>query len=893
VPDHCHELLAGSFVTPARDEAAVDQKRASEMDSGLKKLWSRRKAKDKDLRPDSATSVLNQSPSIDRAETSSLNGQLPITHEPSMLSDHGRRRLRPATSADGASRPVFGSSNHNNNMIQPMLVGMSRPSTGQSRSDTTNSLFSTVTHAANGDHSDSHAALHGMYTKGHIRPKTAARYVDIFSLSNQPYPSSSTYNEDVAERNLDLRRVALEDPDHGGSLSSRYQEEVAMRNAYPLSGSSSFETSPSTREDGHRGYVAVGQWPPVNGLNGAHGSTHSVSPGPAVVREPFLHEPTAYRTRQNGNRSREPAAYLPVIPQRPGSEGGKVNDWERRTQAHPSHAHMGVPFAQLSAQLSTQLGPREQYRPMVNGRDDAPFFQSRTADGQYMRQVRQEHDTRVRHERGDGYPGQALLNYKLSRTELSHRPVDPYAVSRQSTVASRDGSNVPSRPDYSSVRSPSALSNTSSVKRSINLANRTIMDLTGDDAEVFVDGYAESEYSEYPVIEQAKSDSVRRMRASVISSGVHSDSNTQAATDQEHETALASTIPPSGGDLGGRAAHHTPDSISRRALPERPIRKSASTSTFSPINTVVSVPPRASIYLPSLGDSSASQGDLQTAALPAKDAPMVAASAHTNGELTPATAVSEQQGDRSTVAVRGPEDQKTVDIEYESDKGRVVDALGTGGIQPISQPEASSPVHPSLDSLYSSEMVDRSGVFHTRARAFPPTSNMAPLASVLEHGEPGGHVPLDEPSDYTPAAHYGSNIVGLPSNDIYSAGPPLYESTFDEVKFARKQADAHTALIRLQQSLHDGFATQPQPTAPPEPRPGALGQAPSFSDGTPISPTSIFAQVRNIPSPASRMKDETDKSSSSNDDDLRPNPSSHQLANQPTNGTTSPAAIAL
>ncbi|ETI21118.1 hypothetical protein G647_07462 [Cladophialophora carrionii CBS 160.54] len=203
------------------------------MDKGLKKLWTRRKTKAKGSRKDSGVSSLRKSQSTEQTHYSS-NTSSPSIHIRNISTDHAKSPLSPAVSSRLQPAPGAGA--------------VSRPSTSWSGppTDGSGSLLNAVNRAA-----DAVAKPERDYRypaernpRDYARPKTP-RYVDIFSLSssNSPNPRPG-YNEDVAERNLDLARVALEGTHYHYVPSSKYQEEVATRNAHPsLPGSPATSTS--------------------------------------------------------------------------------------------------------------------------------------------------------------------------------------------------------------------------------------------------------------------------------------------------------------------------------------------------------------------------------------------------------------------------------------------------------------------------------------------------------------------------------------------------------------------------------------------------------------------------------------------------------------------------
>ncbi|EXJ55558.1 hypothetical protein A1O7_08486 [Cladophialophora yegresii CBS 114405] len=203
------------------------------MDTGLKKLWTRRKTKGNSSRKDSGVSSLRKSQSTEYTQHSS-NTSPPTIHIRNISTDYEKSPLSPAVS----------------NRLHPALGGaaVSRPSTSWSglATDGSGSLLSAVNRAADAVAKTEQGwqYLGERNTRNYVQPKIP-RYVDIFSLSSSNSPSPRPgYNEDVAERNLDLARVALEGAHSTYVPSSKYQEEVATRNAQPsLPGSPATSTS--------------------------------------------------------------------------------------------------------------------------------------------------------------------------------------------------------------------------------------------------------------------------------------------------------------------------------------------------------------------------------------------------------------------------------------------------------------------------------------------------------------------------------------------------------------------------------------------------------------------------------------------------------------------------
>lgn len=145
---------------------------------------------------------------------------------------------RPTQSA----QPTFGNVNR---AVRPVLVGVSR--NGEpSRPGTAGSLQNAVSRAADKTSQE--------FSRGHTRTKSP-RYVDIFSVSSMSasHSMTSTYNEEIAERNLDTR-VARGEQYYPYLPISKYQEQVAIRNSYQ----SSSEPPRSSHDRQHRSWISSG-----------------------------------------------------------------------------------------------------------------------------------------------------------------------------------------------------------------------------------------------------------------------------------------------------------------------------------------------------------------------------------------------------------------------------------------------------------------------------------------------------------------------------------------------------------------------------------------------------------------------------------------------------------
>lgn len=792
------------------------------MDSGLKKLWIRRKSKGADGMLDSGVGSLRKSQSTDQTGWS-VNGSPRSTHARGSSLDYGSRHVTPNSTVTSPLRPTSSSRK------VPVLVGVSRPSTAASRPGTSESgsLMNAVTRAATdavtrAEQEYNRSAEY--YTKNNRRQK-APRYIDIFSISSVNGSSPKTgYNEDVAERNLDLARVALEGNQYHSSPSSKYAEEVALRNAYPpLPSRGSQGTSlASPRQNFDDMQTALSEY------TSSRMSDQSPVFGRVEEAESHIHNSTdAYCRVPNGQT------------------------WEARPQSHESSARIYEAGRALSGQnpRHKESVPQDIAERTVAVRSPDHF---------------------PRHQE----PGDLLRQYQLSPTEImpnrySDRPQSSRPIA--STSASRP--NTTHRTDYS-VRSPSSLSNTSSVRRAINLPHRMIMDLTGDDSEVFSEASAASAYSSSPVVEQAKFDTMRKINGGMIASPspeAHRDAPRTSSLLSDQVSSSAETAP----------SQPQTDVVSQSSASQPPPRNNL--PTFSPVSTVASLPPRASVWLETPTKSNAagtievlSDGPKPTGETAPQDQNQqqllysdhhephkqaVVRQEEPSTESMPNSTSQKEAVKEGILAERGPDGNGRVEVR-QTDGASV--PTGWESVQPTTR---RSDAHEAAENLHSIGFVDTSRVSGVTARDFASTIAKSPptrasQTTVLNREDKPKSIVNNRNRSASHDPSSGRNSVRSPLPHKRS----VYQSTFDESEFAQKQAEARAALIRLQESLNENFLSTPSPSPLVQTsRTNVPKHNFSFSDGKPVAPSTIFAQVRNSSpvQPGDEMPEEEDKSKAS------------------------------
>ncbi|KIY01236.1 uncharacterized protein Z520_02788 [Fonsecaea multimorphosa CBS 102226] len=780
------------------------------MESGLKKLWTRRKSKGTDGRQD-GIGILRKSQSTEQAlrsvATSSPSNHTRIASTDAQYKSSGSNRV-PSALAGAAARPS---------------TSWSRPGT-----DGSGSLMNAVNLAADAvaraDQEYHYPA--DRYPKEQVRPKTP-RYVDIFSLSssNSPNPRPG-YNEDVAERNLDLARVALEGTHQ--YVPSKFQEEVAARNAFPsLPGSGSVDSSPSVRQNGFHGSQSTG---PTRGISSPV-SSYPQSPQkfgerPFSRRTQNVNSSIGSHSRQQSNRSWDSQGQLHELP---ASRHSIEDPRQTQTLASPTTTLASSSHEPISSHPGG--GPADFHPPV--------------------------------------FPNGALSNYQLSASEVTQvKPNESYQMHRPGVVTSPDHS-TDSQAYTHSVRSPSNLSNASSVKRTITLPNRTIMDLTGNDSEVFSEGYPPSNYSSSPILEHAKVDTARKVQGAAISGPTTEDAKTDISPAQikTHspigiEQAAAVPTPPS-----HQPQLEPPSELPRSEDPPRP----HFAISFSPITTIASASPRASVVLeapitsdqtgqtqisPGLAELQDQQNDTRDA-LRAKQVVQQDEHSLNHPSGFNVNEVEEQalQSGKEIGDGAIPVGQTGKAVEPV-----VQESPATAPFEPDHDLDTSPPrrpyIHMASDGLSSTGLGDPVRPSSVSTREFASTPGRSMLTSVPEEVEVKSNGHAKPPGELvTETMPKGSSLYidsEIPQERLHNAFG--YQSTFDEREYAQKQAEARAALIRLQHSLNEAFLTQPTP-APDSAstRSSPSKHAYSFSDGKPAAPSSIFSQVRHSLTPTDAM----------------------------------------
>ncbi|KAK6383023.1 hypothetical protein LTS17_003693 [Exophiala oligosperma] len=797
------------------------------MESGLKRLWTRRKSKGRDVRQETGRGSLRKSQSTDLVGLSTND-----RHGRNTPNEQGAQFLSPITTHSSVE-PVSSSKKH------PMLLGVSRPTTSPSRPGTSESgsLMSAVNRAATdaGVRAEQEYRQSTDHSFRAHRQQKGPRYIDIFSLSKangtNPMPG---YNEDVAERNLDVTRVALEGTHDQTSPSSKYAEEVAARNAYPpLQDNRSRNTSLSSPRRPFDENARSELSRDLSSRVSDYLSGSAVSGHPEWSRFQPLPRSQDMHSRQSSQPSwqqRSPMRELPTLAQ--GSPGPLLAHHVHHVKPSTENLHDRM-VAARSAGISGRLDQSEVFR-----------------------------------------------NYQLSAAEVIQASRPP--SSRPGTAISMASGT---RRNEHPLRSHSSMSNTS-VKRAINLPHRTIMDLTGTDSDVFSERESDPTDGSAPVTGQAKIDQMRPMYESTIEDRPSRSDPVDLRTSPSAPADLRMYVP------GEFSQNQSPvPSVSEFTVRSTPTKVPTS-SELSSISTLASSAPHTSVLIQpkeTIGASGFNKAHTLAQEFPIRNEPVEQSTSGSQDHPTSNSYLADTEVDthHSKQTHEEPRDEAAeIGVLRTIEEARLQDGIDSKSNRPRADhakqsyreevPPSQTYAQTTPEIVAPVDYVDPGAgeSFGVQSRDFASTLPKPGLTSVPEDTESSGDSRAHHAKNtrYRSASH-DPNAGRTPLNETDQLKFSLYESTFNEDDFAQKQADARAALIRLQESLNENFLTQPTVAARSS-RPTAPKHAFSYSDGKPVAPSTIFAQVRNSPPALAKTKFSADISTGE-DRYERPKPRSY------------------
>lgn len=721
--------------------------------------------------------------------------------------------------------------------IQPILLGISRPATpGSMHRDVmgagTNALAPAVPAVPRLNTITSLPASETarVNTVTSLPPPRRAqnlqsankRHVDIMSFTAATDKYMEGYNEEVAERNLDLVSLANKSATTTSFPISRYQEDVATRNA-ALSGyrhkgqnrmqrvpeggranSLSNDTASQSTVASQRGYKQEGvistSGKPTRSLQDsiAHysrsgsGTSKISTPLPLIPQDVPLEESHRIMPRLGDNQSpamrkqkHGGAEYEENVTRYPSLHSRDVLSNGDQSSLHPSYP-MSITRANESRPI-TNGNPKDYLNPLFSNPYEAPGAENAEAAAKRL--------DPTTHRLTSRYPASMAPQNFGGNTSRSPEA----AVSRTS---SRDHSRPPSSMSYT---------------------NRTFMDLTDDEPETLsrYNSY-DVDYLESPILAQAKTDMLQVRRAQLVGPTGY----------RHHET-----ITPDSADM---------DVMDTRSLQAPRPQSKRWSGTFSNAGSFTNEQPLAFsgvTTVSSMSPASRTVSKFSTAA--------------------EASRIGKSRGvpSQSSVSRRAPFSDVTRPVRRQGpvhttarsrDMNNASKSLLDGASNADSQsdpqqgplpPSTPETFYTSPESLNSGDFLDPNRAFGVVARDFastPSRQSTIRAAAPRQQSQPPAAEATRPPAtrqwsepvvareQKAPRRHLGfehkssvpsSKLNGLPVTKEPPKSPQLDHvdtpqkeltaSAFDEAEFARKQAQARAALLRLQMSLEEQYDMSP------------------------------------------------------------------------------------
>lgn len=535
----------------------------------------------------------------------SATGRRPsdVTVEAKVNHDHAQR----------AKSPTWYRRPGTSNRIQPMLVGLARPSMTSPKPGTAESMQRAPDRAAE---SVEYQPTRGLSSSSSQIGLRTGRYIDILATIGQTGKPTTTYNENVAERNLDAQPLKAEEQHSRHEPVSKLEEEVAARNAHQIA---AHRTSSVRRSN------TVERAEPFSNRSGSaqSGSYHyQVSLQPDVARSRHDQDATAYHSRQHSSRTREASQQLPAIPQERSSEDFELAaeedvehvrpeekriNWARarwlasRQSSHrdegPPDVDKPLPASPRQKDLSRHLG----IPPYAN----APSCVSERAE--IRPKQKSKHDN-IRDGRDDEDP-----RYVRPVQRPPPENPAPRQAMHASQVLRRDRAyGAPRELEYLRPLS----TNSNPTYKRMDVGNRTIIDFTEDEAS------SPASYSQMPIVEDTststdqsrgvfptmveRSMSPRKPRTEVVSIGPDRSSTLEPVLDLNQLARRSRAISDHANAVTAvQGRHAQPEAVQRSNIPPPPALAFSPIKTptsyflprsvaFSPVTTLTSTSPRSS-----------------------------------------------------------------------------------------------------------------------------------------------------------------------------------------------------------------------------------------------------------------------------------------------------------
>lgn len=667
------------------------------------------------------------------------------------------------------------------------------------------------------------------------QPRTAKRFqpvvkrhLDIMSFAAANGNHLEGYNEEVAARNLDLKNLASQSATTLTVPVSKYQEDVATRNAATMG----YKYKPSTHTQsvpgGHRS----------NSLDSTAAMNASSSAIPAAYRHEGMtvprktrsvHESAAYHSR-NGSTTSKSSTVLPATIQEFSVEDvGPKTPWleeqhqyeavQRREQtAEPESAFTRYP----SMKGKNILESSNQRAPIP----PLPKMMTRANQSRPIATSSSKEYGHPLHSNPCEAPLAEHVNYAKRGSETRHERLS--LRQKPSKSSQYPGDNLSRRTGVSLSRSSSADRGrpTSSSTYNGDVGNRTFMDLSKDEAEKQSQYESPNpEYQESLMLAQAAADMVQVDGAQLVGS-----------TSSQYSGLITPSETEDYGTSGKRlSAFNRQSKRWSSAYSDTGSLRSEQPLAFSAVTTLSSTSPATR---PTSKFSQAAENSRIAKSRERTSRGSTSRRAPSSDITRPST--SNEGADRShRKTLDPPENIKASTFYDDTPSEAFIEQQDHTAIQ------SSQVLYTSPESLSSGDFTDPSHVFGVLTRDFAATPSrqstvrqQPPRQNSLTHvpGYPTRpelprqtsqptisreqkyatrrllgyeHISSDTVSDFDelPSIHEPSRSPQL--DHVDNPVKELTASYFDEAEFARKQAQARAALLRLQMSLEEQYDMSP------------------------------------------------------------------------------------
>lgn len=704
--------------------------------------------------------------------------------------------------------------------IQPVLIGISRPVTSES-------MQKDVMNAGNVNGKPAPIpAMSRLNTAASLpQPRVAQRFqpvlkrhVDIMSFAAANGKHLEGYNEEVAARNLDLKTLASESATTTSVTKSKYQEEVATRNAATM-GYKYIPSAPTQLVPGDNRSDSLDSNAELKGSISAPPAAyrHEGTSGPGKTRS--VQQSSAHHSR-NGSASAK-TSVLPAIPQEISVEDArrtipwldKRNQFEAAQQNEkdvaPESAFTRYPSMHgksvlednnqtaLTLPLPKTNTRANQSRPIAN--TNPKEYGNPLHSNPYEANV-PEYTKRGPENRRE------RVSSRRTGSKLSQRPGNEFSR-RTGASSSRNSSTDRGRP-------------TSSSNHNADVGNRTFMDLTRDDTERQSQYESpNTDYLESPVLAQATADMIHLHRAQLISS----------TSSPYPGLAIPSGSEDYGASSKGFSALNQQSKRWSSAYSDTGSLRSEQRLAFSNVTTMSSMSPASrpmSKFSPAAESSTVASSRERTrhSSIP-RNAPVPdntrsrtsqdQIASRYGDDTKPSTFYDDtppntEHEERHQDTARSPEMLYTSPESLNS--GDFTDPSRSFGV--LTRDFASTPSRESTirHQPPRQKSLTRTPGYQTRPEVMRQASQ--PITRQEQKHPPRRHLGYEHKTSGATKNTHDLPIIREPSRSpqLDHVDTPVKELTasyFDEAEFARKQAQARAALLRLQMSLEEQYDMSP------------------------------------------------------------------------------------